>query len=86
MGHACTPADFPHSPEPDGEHPVTAVVAVVAILVAMLLIAWARVEVYGTDDLIALVEDEAPAHSTMSNTGAAENEAATSRWATGFSH
>ena len=89
MGHACTPADFPRSPEPNGEHPVTAVLAVVAILLAILLIAWARVEVHGTDDLAALV-DEAPQpssqHSTMSNSGAAENEAASSRWATGFSH
>ncbi len=64
------------------EHPVTAVLAVVAIVIAMLLIAWARVEVHGTDDLAALVEER----STMSNTGAAENEAASSRWATGFSH
>jgi hypothetical protein len=85
MGHACTPADFPHSPEPNGEHPVTAVIAVAAILIAMLLIAWARIEVHGTDDLAAFVEDE-PERSTMSNTGAAENEAASSRWATGFSH
>jgi len=83
MGHACTHEDdFPRSPAPDGEHPVTAVLAVVAILVAMLLIAWARVEVHGTADLAALVEED----STMSNTGAAENEAASSRWATGFSH
>jgi hypothetical protein len=82
MGHACCPDDFPRSPEPNGEHPVTAVLAVLAILVAILLIAWARVEVHGTDDLSALVEE----HSTMSNTGSAENEAASSRWATGFSH
>jgi hypothetical protein len=89
MGHACTPADFPRSPEPNGEHPVTAVIAVAAILIAMLLIAWARIEVHGTDDLAALVEDvpeRSTGHSTMSNTGAAENEAASSRWATGFSH
>jgi hypothetical protein len=82
MGHACTHGDFPHSPPPNGEHPVTAVLAVIAILLAMLLIAWARVEVHGTEDLEALVEER----STMSNTGAAENEAASSRWATGFSH
>jgi hypothetical protein len=91
MGHACTPDDFPRSPEPNGEHPVTAVLAVVAILLAILLIAWARVEVHGTDDLATLVDEEPPysvmpQHSTMSNAGAAENEAAASRWATGFSH
>jgi hypothetical protein len=82
MGHACTPDDIPRSPESNGEHPVTAALAVLAILVAILLIAWARVEVHGTEDLAALVEE----HSTMSNTGTAENEAASSRWATGFSH
>jgi hypothetical protein len=82
MGHTCTPEDFPRSPEPNGEHPVTAALAILAILVAIFLIAWARVEVHGIEDLGALVEE----HSTMSNTGTAENEAASSRWATGFSH
>jgi hypothetical protein len=82
MGHTCIPADFPRSPEPNSEHPVTAALAILAILVAIFLIAWARVEVHGTEDLAALVEE----HSTMSNTGTAENEAASSRWATGFSH
>ncbi len=87
MGHACTPDDFPRSPKPDGEHPVTAVLAVVAILLAILLIAWARVEVHGTEDLASLVEETEPStHSTDSHAGAAENEAASSRWATGFSH
>ena len=66
---------------------MTAVLAVIAILLAVLLIAWARVEIHGTADLAALAEESAPAHSTMSNGGkAAENEAASSRWATGFSH
>jgi hypothetical protein len=82
MGQACTHGDFPRSPQPNGEHPVTAVVAVLAILLAMLLIAWARLEVHGIEDLEALVQER----STMSNTGSAENEAASSRWATGFSH
>jgi hypothetical protein len=88
MGHVCTHDDFPRSPEPHGpkrpkgEHPVTAVLAIVAILLAILLIAWARVEVHGTQDLEALVEE----HPVESHTGPAENEAASSRWATGFSH
>jgi hypothetical protein len=86
MGHTCTPDDFPRSPEPNGEHPVTAVLAVIAILLAVLLISWARLEVHGTADLEALVEDEPQSSSTMSNGAAAENEAASSRWATGFSH
>ncbi len=91
MGHVCTHDDFPRSPNPNGpnrpngpkgEHPVTAVLAIVAILLAILLIAWARVEVHGTQDLEALVEE----HPVVSHTGPAENEAASSRWATGFSH
>jgi hypothetical protein len=87
MGHACTPHDFPRSPAPNGEHPVTAVLAVVAIVVAVLLIAWARVEVHGTADLEALADDEPQPSSAILNGGkAAENEAASSRWATGFSH
>ena len=86
MGHACTPDDFPRSPEPNGEHPVTAVLAVIAILLAVLLISWARLEVHGTADLEALVEEDPVHSSAMSNNGAAENEAASSRWATGFSH
>ena len=91
MGHACTHANFPRSPKPDREHPVTAAVAILAILIAMLLIAWARVEVHGTDDLAGFIDEAGPlensmGHSTIWNKGSAENEAASSRWATGFSH
>ena len=87
MGHACTPADFPRRPAPKREHPITAVLAVLAIALAVLLIAWARVEVHGTADLEALADEAGEEHSTILNGGkAAENEAASSRWATGFSH
>jgi hypothetical protein len=89
MGHTCCPGDFPRRPEPNREHPVTAVLAVVAILLAILLIGWARVEVHGTEDLAALVEEEAGyvlLNPARPNADAAENEAAASRWATGFSH
>jgi hypothetical protein len=97
MGHVCTHDGFPRSPKPNGpngpngtnrpkrpngEHPVTAALAILAIVLAILLIAWARVEVHGTQDLEALVEEQ----PVVSNTGPAENEAASSRWATGFSH
>jgi hypothetical protein len=88
MGHVCTHDDFPRGPKPNGkhpanrEHPVTAALAILAIVLAILLIAWARVEVHGTQDLEALVEEQ----PVVSNTGPAENEAASSRWATGFSH
>ena len=89
MGHTCCPDDFPRRPEQNGEHPVTAVLAVVAILLAILLIGWARVEVHGTEDLAALVDEEAGyvvLNPARPNADAAENEAASSRWATGFSH
>ena len=82
MGHACCQDDFPRRPEP--EHPVTAVIAVIAILGAILLIAWARLALHGTQDLEALVAEEAV--SAQPAGGAPENEAASSRWATGFSH
>ena len=61
---------------------MTAVVAVIAILVAVLLIAWARIEVHGTEDLDAFIEEG----RSVSPASPAENEAASSRWATGFSH
>lgn len=48
MGHACT---HDHFPGPDKEHPVVAWIAVIAIVAAMLLIGWARIEVHGTEDI-----------------------------------
>ena len=48
MGHACTHDQFPG---PNKEHPVVAVLAVIAIIAAMLLIGWARLAVHGTDDI-----------------------------------
>ena len=81
MGHACTRQDFPRCP-PRREHPVTAVVGVVAILVAILLISWVRIAVRGTEDFEVFAEPGPAASHTVP----AENEAASSRWATGFSH
>jgi hypothetical protein len=67
MGHACTHDDLGGAPEPkrsgpdpQPEHPITAIIAVMAIFVAILLITWARIEVHGTGDLEeALVEPQA---------------------------
>ena len=59
MGQACIQ---PQRSTPDlrREHPVTAIIAVLAIFVAILLITWARIEVHGTGDLEeALVEAQA---------------------------
>ena len=56
MGQACIQPQR-STPDPRREHPVTAIIAVLAIFVAILLITWARIEVHGTGDLEeALVE------------------------------
>ena len=59
MGQACIQPQR-STPDPRREHPVTAIIAVLAIYVAILLITWARIEVQGTGDLEeALVEAQA---------------------------
>jgi hypothetical protein len=63
MGHACTPEQLP-SPKRKNEHPVVAVIAVIAIVAAMLLIAWVRLEVHGTDDIEAALA-EPPAQGDL---------------------
>ena len=43
---------FSHHEHPGPhEHPVIAWIAIVAIVAAILLIAWVRLEIHGTDDL-----------------------------------
>ena len=44
----------------NGEHPVVAIFAVFAMIAAMLLITWARLEVHGTGDLEAAFTEGAP--------------------------
>ncbi|MGQ0544952.1 MAG: hypothetical protein ACT4P3_06400 [Betaproteobacteria bacterium] len=86
MDHTWT--SDPH-PEPNGEHPIVAVIAVVAILVAILLIAWARVEVHGTEDVEAALTE--PGHTPPTAPAKSQEEQAVddavtaSRFATGFS-
>jgi hypothetical protein len=89
MGHACIHDQYPG---PDKEHPVIAVIAVVAIIAAMLLIAWARFEVHGTEDIEAALADplnEQPVvlRPDTKSDGEREVDAAvtSSRFATGFS-
>jgi hypothetical protein len=88
MGHACTHSDFPPPPRPNGEHPIIAILAVIAIVVAILLITWARVEVHGTEDLEEALIREEPAPQ-QDQRPAAEREVdeavASGRFATGFS-
>ena len=75
------------TPEPNGEHPVVAIIAVVAMVLAVLLIAWARVEVHGTADLEAtLAEADAPPVVHQTREEREVDEAVTAaRFATGLS-
>ena len=86
MGHTCTHDQFPG---PDKEHPVVAVIAIIAILAAMLLIAWARIEVHGTGDIEAVLTEE-PVEVRIDAKSSEEREVdaavTSSRFATGFSH
>ena len=82
-------------PQPDGngEHPIVALLAVIAILLAILLITWARVEVHGTADLESALAEPRPEHAPVPPPETARtqeqrdvDEAVTSsRFATGFS-
>jgi hypothetical protein len=91
MGHACTHDD--HRPDPH-EHPVVAVIAILAILAAILLIAWARLEVHGTGDIEAALSGPpaqgealmAPKpHPKQHEEREVDAAVTSSRFATGFS-
>jgi hypothetical protein len=56
---ACTHDEFEPQP-PNGEHPIVAVIAVIAMIVAMLLITWVRFEVHGTSDIESALTEEGP--------------------------
>ncbi|MGH8691669.1 MAG: hypothetical protein ACREUS_11655 [Burkholderiales bacterium] len=81
MGHAYTHDDG-HDPH---EHPVVAVIAIIAIVAAILLIAWARLAIHGTDDIEAALEP--PVQDAGKPDAQREVEAAvtSTRFATGFS-
>ena len=86
MGHACTHDDFPEPPRPNGEHPIVAALAVVAIVIAILLISWARVAVHGTEDLEEALNEPAPQTDARPvHERHVDDAVATSRFATGFS-
>jgi len=91
MGHACIHEPFPRT---DREHPIVAALAVIANVAAILLIAWMRLEVHGTEDIeAALTEASAQGDLPVAPTpdlkpdSERELEAAvtSSRFATGFS-
>jgi hypothetical protein len=74
------------------EHPVVALLGLAAIVVAIFAIVWLRVAYVGTKDVqraLALDETQGatqPAKKPHSLRRKAEDAAAQSRWATGFSH
>jgi hypothetical protein len=84
MGHTCT---HDHLPAPDKEHPVVAVIAIIAIMAAILLIAWARIEVHGTGDIEAALVEPVEVQIQAKPSAEQEVDAAvtSSRFATGFS-
>jgi hypothetical protein len=82
-------------PETGHEHPVVAWIAVIAILAAILVIAWARVAVHGTGDLEAALSDDPTSPAEQAAQASArgdrneqdaqvEDAVAASRWATTF--
>jgi hypothetical protein len=83
-------------PVTDPEHPLVAWIGIVAILAAILLISWARIEVHGTGDLEAALTagdmEAVHARRKLSPEGdrtphekAVDKAIAAGRWAAGFS-
>ena len=81
MGHACCHDDHPTDPE----HPVVAVIAIIAIVAAMLLIAWARLEVHGTEDIEAAISEAPTVDYRPAEQREVDAAVTSSRFATGFS-
>jgi hypothetical protein len=83
-------------PQSNGEHPVVAWAGILAVILAILLILWARFEVHGTQDLEQALSQDATAPAKVkpkpspeadksSHDAKVEEAVATGRWATGFS-
>jgi len=83
-------------PDSKREHPIIAWAGILAVVVAILLILWARFEVHGTQDLEDALSQDLPAAgpnaqqpSSTTDKSPREKEVddavATGRWATGFS-
>ena len=82
----CAHDELEPPPPPNGEHPIVAVLAVVAIVLAILLISWARFEVHGTGDLEATLTEEATPSDEKTKDERDIDEAVTAnRFATGLS-
>lgn len=82
-------------PEPPHEHPVVARIGVLAILLAVLGILWARYELYGTRDLEQALDapkqraadarlKPSPDADRVGRKTDVDDAVAAGRWATGF--
>ncbi len=80
---ACTHEEFPQPP--NGEHPVVAIVAIVAMIAAMLLITWARFEVHGTRDIEAALTEDGPIEAKPEEERELDAAVTSNRFATGVS-
>jgi hypothetical protein len=79
---ACTHHEF--SPPPNGEHPIVAIVAVLAIVAAIVLITWARFEIHGTADLEATITEQ-PLQPQPRDEREVDEAVTANRFATGLS-
>ena len=80
---ACTHEEFPQPP--NGEHPVVAIVAIVAMIAAMLLITWTRFEVHGTRDIEAALTEDGPIEAKPEEERELDAAVTSNRFATGVS-
>jgi hypothetical protein len=80
---ACTHEEFPQPP--NDEHPVVAVLAVIAIIGAIVLITWARFEVHGTGDIAAALTEDGPTEMQPDDQRALDAAVTSNRFATGVS-
>ena len=80
---ACTHEEFPQPP--NDEHPVIAILAVIAIVAAILLITWARFEVHGTGDIEAALTEDGPIQPASDEQRELDAAVTSNRFATGVS-
>jgi hypothetical protein len=80
---ACTHEEFPQPP--NGEHPIVAIIAVIAMIAAMLLITWARLEVHGTRDIEAALTEDGPIEAKPEEERELDAAVTSNRFATGVS-
>jgi hypothetical protein len=80
---ACTHEELPRPP--NDEHPVVALLAVIAIIAAIVLITWARFEVHGTQDIQAALTEGGPIELKPDDQRELDAAVTSNRFATGIS-